>query len=51
LESFARRPRIAAAVTDRWPLPTGLGGVVGDAILSLPRHATGGNRLVVAIVG
>jgi S-DNA-T family DNA segregation ATPase FtsK/SpoIIIE len=38
-------------VTDRWPLPTGLGGVVGDAILSLPRHATGGNRLVVAIVG
>ncbi len=38
-------------VTDRWPLPTGLGGVVGDAILALPRHATGGNRLVVAIVG
>ncbi len=38
-------------VTDRWPLPTGLGGVVGDAIMSLPRHATGSNRLIVAIVG
>ena len=38
-------------VTDRWPLPTGLGGVVGDAIMSLPRHATGSNRLIIAIVG
>jgi DNA segregation ATPase FtsK/SpoIIIE, S-DNA-T family len=34
--------------TDRWPLPTGLGGIVGDAILSLPRQLTGGNRLVMA---
>ncbi|PPQ36968.1 cell division protein FtsK, partial [Rhodoblastus acidophilus] len=23
--------------TERWPLPTGMGGVVGDAVLSLPR--------------
>ena len=29
-------------VTDRWPLPTGLGGVVGDAILALPRKLFGG---------
>ncbi len=32
-------------VTDRWPLPTGLGGVVGDAVLSLPRLATAGAGL------
>ncbi|MBM3607418.1 MAG: DNA translocase FtsK [Alphaproteobacteria bacterium] len=25
-------------VTDRWPLPGGLGGVIGDAILRLPGH-------------
>ncbi len=24
--------------TDRWPLPTGLGGVLGDAIVALPKH-------------
>jgi len=24
--------------TERWPLPTGLGGVVGDAIVTLPKH-------------
>ena len=24
--------------TDRWPLPSGLGGVVGDGLLALPRH-------------
>ena len=24
--------------TDRWPLPTGLGGVVGDAIVTLPKQ-------------
>ncbi len=29
-------------VTDRWPLPSGLGGVVGDAILALPRKLSGG---------
>ncbi len=25
-------------ITDRWPLPTGLGGVVGDGLLALPRR-------------
>jgi len=24
--------------TERWPLPTGMGGVIGDAVLSLPRQ-------------
>ncbi|QGM47733.1 cell division protein FtsK [Methylocystis heyeri] len=38
-------------VTDRWPLPTGLGGVVGDAVLALPRHLAGGARIAVAITG
>ena len=38
-------------VTDRWPLPTGLGGVIGDAILAVPRLVTGDNRLVSAIIG
>ena len=28
-------------ITGRWPLPTGLGGVVGDALLVLPRHLLG----------
>ncbi|MBM6593968.1 DNA translocase FtsK [Microvirga pudoricolor] len=27
--------------TDRWPLPTGLGGVVGDAVLSAAKAVTG----------
>ena len=38
-----RRPALASLLpaTDRWPLPTGLGGVVGDALLSLPRHLFG----------
>ena len=38
-------------VTDRWPLPTGLGGVLGDAILSLPRRITNGSGLAMAVVG
>lgn len=29
-------------VTDRWPMPTGLGGVIGDAALALPRMIVGG---------
>ena len=30
-------------VTSRWPLPTGLGGVLGDALLALPRKLLGGH--------
>jgi S-DNA-T family DNA segregation ATPase FtsK/SpoIIIE len=37
--------------TDRWPLPTGLGGVLGDALLSLPRRITNGSGLAMAVVG
>ncbi|MFT4099248.1 MAG: DNA translocase FtsK 4TM domain-containing protein, partial [Rhodoblastus sp.] len=29
----------------RWPLPSGLGGIVGDAIAALARWATGGLRI------
>jgi DNA segregation ATPase FtsK/SpoIIIE, S-DNA-T family len=36
--------------TDRWPLPSGLGGVVGDAILVLPRKLAMGSGLVFAVV-
>jgi S-DNA-T family DNA segregation ATPase FtsK/SpoIIIE len=38
-------------VTDRWPLPTGLGGVVGDAILAVPRRLAQGSGPVFALVG
>ncbi|HEY4848483.1 MAG TPA: DNA translocase FtsK 4TM domain-containing protein, partial [Methylocella sp.] len=31
-------------VTARWPLPTGLGGVVGDAILAVPSRMLAGHR-------
>jgi S-DNA-T family DNA segregation ATPase FtsK/SpoIIIE len=40
-------------VTDRWPLPTGLGGMFGDAVLALPRRVTGGHAasmLVIALI-
>ncbi|ATQ67239.1 MULTISPECIES: FtsK/SpoIIIE family DNA translocase [Methylosinus] len=37
-------------VTDRWPLPTGLGGVLGDAILSLPRRIAGESTAIMALV-
>ncbi|MCW6507254.1 DNA translocase FtsK [Lichenifustis flavocetrariae] len=30
--------------TDRWPLPTGLGGVMGDALLALPRRIVGASE-------
>jgi S-DNA-T family DNA segregation ATPase FtsK/SpoIIIE len=32
--------------TDRWPLPTGLGGVIGDALLGLAKVIFGQSRLV-----
>ena len=34
-----------------WPLPTGLGGVVGDALLSLPRRLAGKSTWGVAAFG
>jgi S-DNA-T family DNA segregation ATPase FtsK/SpoIIIE len=39
-------------VTDHWPLPTGLGGVLGDAILSLPKKfgLDGGSAQLVASI-
>ena len=37
--------------TDRWPLPTGLGGVVGDALLALPRHLLGRSETALLILG
>ncbi|ARN80593.1 DNA translocase FtsK [Methylocystis bryophila] len=38
-------------VTDRWPLPTGLGGVLGDTLFSLGRRSVGGGPLGAAVVG
>jgi S-DNA-T family DNA segregation ATPase FtsK/SpoIIIE len=37
--------------TDRWPLPTGLGGVAGDAILAAPRAIFAGSGPIMAIFG
>ncbi|TAL82240.1 MAG: DNA translocase FtsK [Beijerinckiaceae bacterium] len=37
-------------VTSRWPLPTGLGGVLGDALLAIPRKLLGGHGMAMAIV-
>jgi DNA segregation ATPase FtsK/SpoIIIE, S-DNA-T family len=36
--------------TDRWPLPSGLGGVIGDAMLLLPRRLAMGSSLVFAMI-
>ncbi len=36
--------------TDRWPLPGGLGGIVGDAILSLPRRIVGHSEPILMIL-
>ena len=33
-------------VTDRWPLPTGLGGVLGDALMAFPSRFMGGSTTV-----
>ena len=38
-------------VTDRWPLPSGLGGVIGDAILTLPRRISGGFGPIMVLTG
>ena len=38
-------------VTERWPLPSGLGGVVGDAILTLPRKLSGGFGVLMILTG
>ncbi|HEY8125755.1 MAG TPA: DNA translocase FtsK 4TM domain-containing protein [Methylocystis sp.] len=37
--------------TDRWPLPTGLGGVAGDAILTVPRTIFAGSGVLMAAFG
>jgi len=37
--------------TDRWPLPSGLGGVFGDAILTLPRKISGGFGPLMVLTG
>jgi S-DNA-T family DNA segregation ATPase FtsK/SpoIIIE len=38
-------------ITDRWPLPTGLGGVIGDGLLSLPRRFGGQSGLPIMFAG
>jgi len=35
--------------TDRWPMPTGLGGVLGDALLAVPRWIVGESAIGMAI--
>jgi S-DNA-T family DNA segregation ATPase FtsK/SpoIIIE len=40
----------ALPVTARWPLPTGLGGVIGDAMLALPHKIFGGSGLITVMV-
>ena len=37
--------------TNRWPLPTGLGGVAGDAILTVPRLIFAGSGVLTALFG
>jgi len=37
--------------TGSWPLPTGLGGVVGDAVLALPAAFLGGRLGGIALIG
>ncbi len=38
-------------VTARWPLPTGMGGVIGDAMLVIPALIFGKNTLSLLLVG
>lgn len=37
--------------TDRWPLPTGLGGLIGDGVLSIPRAIFANASIAMAIFG
>ena len=37
--------------TDRWPLPTGLGGVIGDAFIGLPRLLFGPSKILTICAG
>lgn len=37
--------------TARWPMPSGMGGVVGDAFLAIPGLLTGGSRLAAIAIG
>ncbi len=37
--------------TDRWPLPTGLGGVIGDALYGLSKVIFGSSRVVAVVLG
>ncbi len=37
-------------VTDRWPLPTGLGGMLGDAVVAIPKALFGGGRLALTLL-
>jgi DNA segregation ATPase FtsK/SpoIIIE, S-DNA-T family len=36
--------------TDRWPLPSGFGGVLGDSILALPAMLLGSSSLVTGLI-
>ncbi|HTO78506.1 MAG TPA: DNA translocase FtsK [Methylocystis sp.] len=48
---FAATTAALLPVTDRWPLPTGLGGMLGDALFSLGRRSAGGGSIGAAVVG
>ncbi len=37
--------------TDRWPLPSGFGGIIGDGLLELPRRILGNSATGMMIVG
>jgi len=38
-------------VTDRWPLPSGLGGMLGDGLFSLGRRSVGSGSVGASVVG
>ena len=38
-------------VTDRWPLPTGMGGMLGDALLVIPRLLAGNSTIATTATG